>query len=144
MRNVFIFIFSCLIQCCALQAGEQSHFRLEKDVAQYKGSDYANVVYVARHLSLDDAFKIAESNPEIDYFMYTKGEQMVLEIPPGVEFDPRNDPFKLVSHVNFMYDSREVSSGNCRVFSHGDVVFFKKEGLWLGTAPGLADTYFKE
>jgi len=69
---------------------------------------------------------------------------MVLEIPSSVQFDVRNDPFELVSNVDFKYDSGDFGKGYCRIFRHGDVVFFKKEGMWLGSAPGLADAYFKD
>ncbi len=144
MRSVLFSVFCSVIQCCALFAQERDGFRVQKDVAQYKGSDYANVVHVARSISLEEAFDIAESNPEIDYFVYMKGHQMVLEIPSGVPFDRANDPFGLVCNTNFMYDSGKAGRGYCRIFRHGDVVFFRKEGMWLGSAPGLADAYFKE
>ncbi len=144
MRYLFALAFCFSVQCGFLSAQEHPGFRVEKDVAQYKGSDYANVVHVARRISLEKAFEIAESNPEIDYFVYMKGGQMVLEIPSGVAFDYANDPFGLVEHVPFVYDSGNRGRGYCRVFRHGDTVFFKKEGMWLGSAPGLADAYFKE
>ena len=144
MKYIFILMCVFAIPFAGLRASERSNFRLEKDVAQYKGSDYANVVHVERHISLERALEIAESNPDIDYFVYLKGYQMVLEIPSDVQFDPRNDPFQLVSFENFRYDSGETGEGYCRIFRHGDVVFFKNEGMWLGSAPGLADAYFKE
>ncbi len=143
MKYVLLLVFSFVVQF-ATHASERLGFSLKKDVAQYKGSDYANVVRVARNISLEQAFDIAESYPEIDYFVYTKGYQMVLEIPSDIQFDPRNDPFGLVCNTNFIYDSGSFGSGYCRIFRHGDVVFFKKEGMWLGSAPGLADAYFKE
>ena len=143
MRYILQLLAFFALQCAALQA-DRAGFRLEQDVAQYKGSDYSNVVHVERGITLKEAFDIAENNPEIDYFVYTKGWSMVLEIPPDVHFNPSNDPFGLVSFIDFIYDSGEYSKGYCRVFRHGDVVFFKQEGVWLGSAPGLADAYFKE
>lgn len=122
---------------------QQAYFERQPDLGQYKGSDYSNVVRVARGITVDKAMEIASQDPNIDYFMYVKGYSMVLEIPPEVQFDPSNDPFGLVSNINFIYDSGEHSHGNCRTFRHGDVVFFKSEGMWLGTAPGLADIYVK-
>jgi hypothetical protein len=144
MRHILSLVFSFILPFIALQASERQGFSLKSDVAQYKGSDYANVVQVARSISLEQAFEIAESNPEIDYFVYTKGYQMVLEVPSDVSFDPRRDTFGLASNVSFQFDSGKFGNGYCRIFRHGDTVFFKKEGIWLGSAPGLADAYFKE
>jgi hypothetical protein len=120
------------------------HFTKTADTAQYKGSDYSNAVRVARGISLDQAFLIAENDPEVDYFMYLKGGCMVLEIPSDVSYDVMKDPLGLVSHQSYVRDSDgSVATGGCRVFHHGDAIFFKKEGKWLGSAPGLADIYFK-
>ncbi len=144
MKILFALVCCFAVQCGLLSAGEHSGFRVQKDVAQYKGSDYSNVVHVARNISLEQAFEIAEANSEIDYFVYMKGGSMVLEIPPDVAFEYANDPFGLVDHTRFIYDSGKRGTGYCRIFKHGDTVFFKKEGMWLGSAPGLADAYFKE
>lgn len=141
MKNLILLI------CCGvglLTAGEREGFRVQEDMAQYKGADYTNVVHVERGITLEEAFDIAEQNPDIDYFVYVKGYSMVLEIPEGVEFDSANDPFHLVKETSFVFDSGELGAGYCRIFRHGDVVFFKQDGMWLGTAPGLADVYFKE
>lgn len=143
MKSLLI-IITFVMQYCMLIAKEHDIFRLEKDVAQYKGSDYSNVVQVERNISLKEAFDIAEANSEIDYFVYTKGYQMILEIPPDIQFDSSSDPFNLVSERIFTYDSGKKGYGYCRIFKQGDTVFFKKDGIWLGSAPSLADTYFKE
>jgi hypothetical protein len=120
------------------------HFTKFADLAQYNGSDYSNAVRVARGISLDEAFRIAENDPEVDYFVYLKGDCMVLEIPGDVSYDVMKDPLGLVSHQSYIKDSDgSMETGSCRVFHHGDVVFFKKEGQWLGSAPGFADTYIK-
>ena len=103
------------------------------DLAQYKGSDYSNAVRVERGITLERAFEIAREDDEIDYFFYVKGWQMVLEIPPGLDYDPSDDPLELVT-----------DNGYGRIFHHGDVVFFNNEGKWLGTATGLADVYEKQ
>ncbi len=125
-----------------LSAQTRHGFTQQSDTAQYKGSDYANVVRVERGISLERAFDIAQSHPDIDYFVYVKGYQMALET--SADFDPSQDLFHLASYVNIRYDSGETGMGYCRIFKQGDTVFFKKEGVWLGSAPGLADTYFKE
>lgn len=120
-------------------------FTKTADTAQYKGSDYSGVVRIARGISLSEAFSIAESDPQVDYFVYVKGLGMVLEIPADVQFDSMNDRFALVSHQNYVKDSDgQVAKGLCRIFNYGDVIFFKNDGKWLGSAPGLADTYSKK
>ena len=144
MKYVLFLIVCSAMNLGLLSATQRNGFRVQEDVAQYKASDYGNVVHVARNISLEEAFEIAENNPDIDYFVYTKGGQMVLEIPSDVEFDRSQDPFGLVYNTGFRYDSGESGQGYCRIFRNKDAVFFKKEGLWLGSAPGLADAYFKE
>lgn len=119
------------------------NFELRSDLAQYKGSDYSNAVRVERGITLDRAFEIAMADPEIDYFVYMKDYPMVLEIPQGVAFDPAKDPLHLVTITRFIDDSGRSSPGYCRIFYQGDTVFFKREGMWLAAAPGLADTYVK-
>ncbi len=144
MRSILVLVAILALQCSLLPAVERDGFRMQENAAQYKGSDYSNVIHVARNISLDEAFDIAERNAEIDYFVYTKGLQMVLEIPFDVQFNRSQDPFGLVQFSEFRYDSGKYDKGYCRIFDHGDVVFFKKEGIWLGSAPELADVYFKE
>lgn len=80
---------------------------------------------------------------EIDYFVYLKGGQMILPLPEDKPFDRKDDPFGLVTHTRFRWDAGGYGKGYCRIFEHGDTIFFKKEGMWLGSAPGLADTYVK-
>lgn len=110
------------------------------DAAQYGGSDYANAVRVERGISLQEAMRIAKEDPNIDYFFYTKGWQMVL-----MGGDPNNDPLGLVEYAGrILFDDGHMGEGYCRIFHHGDVVFFKNEGKWIGSAPGLADLYCKE
>ena len=89
-------------------------FQKIADVTQHKEADWSNVVGIARRVSLIDACKIAEANPEITYFFYTKGIVMALEKPEG----------------------------GYRIFLHGDTVFFTGQPSW-GSAPGLADGYIK-
>jgi hypothetical protein len=84
------------------------------NVAQYKMADWSQAIGIAKGISMTEAYQIAENNPEITFFFYTKGGQMVLE--------------------------KEDSS--YRVFQHGDTVFFSGEPWW-GSAPGLADGYIK-
>lgn len=89
-----------------------------EDVAQYKLADWNNVVGKAENVSLQEAQNIADNDPQITYFFYVKGGQMVLE---NLNVDP---PI-------------------WRVFQHGEAVFFTGEPWW-GTAPGLADGYVKQ
>ena len=116
-------------------------FRHVPGLAQYKGSDYRNAVRVEREITVEQAKEIASKDPNIDYFVYTTGYMMVLEVPPEVKFDPANDPLNLAQKSGFVFDSGDRGFGWIRVFRHGDTVFFKNDGKWLGTAPGLADVY---
>jgi len=88
------------------------------DVAQYKGSDWCNVIGKAERVTVDQAMEIANSNPDITYFFHVKGGRLLLEDE---------------SHPETVY----------RVFYHGDAVFFTGEPWW-GSAPGLADGFIKE
>lgn len=120
-----------------------AEFRCVPDLAQYKGSDYANAVRIERGITVDEAKRIAAEDPEIDYFVYVKGWSMVLEFSPEQEYSEEKDPLHLVSTVAYRFDDGRPGYGYVRYFQHGDVVFFKNEGRWLGTAPGLADVYEK-
>jgi hypothetical protein len=144
MKKVLIALAALTTQLLPLAGNEKNGFILKENLAQYKGSDYSNAVHVERGITVEQAIEIAESRADVDYFVYVKGYMMVLEVPPGVACDPAQDPLHLLSHTNFIYDAGHMGMGYCRVFRHGDVVFFKNEGMWLGSAPGLADTYFKE
>jgi F0F1-type ATP synthase membrane subunit c/vacuolar-type H+-ATPase subunit K len=90
-------------------------YHKQRDVAQYKNADWNNVVGIARGISVSQACEIANNNPEISFFFYTKGKQMVLE----------------------------TSDGDNRIFHQGDTVFFSGNPWW-GSAPGLADGYVKQ
>lgn len=94
---------------------EFSSLKLIPDVAQYKFADWSNVIGISRGITRAEAMWIASQNPEITFFFWTKGYQMVLE----------------------------TQDGEYRVFGHGDAVFFTGEPWW-GTAPGLADGYIKQ
>ena len=94
---------------------EMQGFKKIEDRAQYKESDWSKAIGIARDISLSEAIQIANKNPEITYFFYTKGYQMVLE----------------------------KQDGTYPVFHHGDTVFFSGEPWW-GTAPGLADGYIRQ
>lgn len=104
-----------LASICASEVNIPEFSQIEKipDVAQYKLADWSGVVAIARGVSIQEAKWIAHENPEIDFFFYTKGCQMVLEYPEGY-----------------------------RVFHEGDAVFFKGEPWW-GEATDLADGYVK-
>ena len=122
-----------------------SGFTKQADLAQYGGSDYSNAVRVERGITLDEAFAIAQNDSSIDYFMYLKGGCMVLPLSSDAALDSANDPLSLISENSYTNETDgSVGCGYCRIFYHGDVVFFSKEGKWLGSAPGLADIYSKE
>jgi len=97
-----------------IEAPTISGFKKISNVAQYKMADWSQVIGISRGITLSEAYEIANANPEITYFFYTKGGQMVLE---------RED-------------------GSYRVFQHGDTVFFSG-APWWGRAPGLADGYIR-
>jgi hypothetical protein len=117
-----------------------SEFTQEPDCAQYKGSTYQNAIRVERGISLEKAFEIAATDGRIHYFFFTKGPCMVLP----VNSEEITDPLNLISDIPYQNDEDGSTGQGCRVFYYGDVVFFAKEGKWLGTAPGLADTYSKK
>lgn len=96
---------------------EENTDKYEKicDVAHYKEADWSQVIGIAKNTTLENAKKIADENPAITFFFYTKGGRMVLE----------------------------KEDGTYRVFNHGDAVFFSGEPWW-GSAPGLADGYVKQ
>lgn len=85
------------------------------DVAQYGHADWSNVIGIAKSITVHEAKKIADNNPEVTYFFYTKGFQMVLG------------------------DGNE----GYRVFHYGDTVFFSGDPWW-GEAMDLADGYIKQ
>ena len=84
------------------------------NVAQHKDASWDNVIGLARSISISEAAKIAEKNPEITYFFYVKGHLLVLE----------------------------NSQGQFRWFQNGDAVFFTGSPEW-GPTPGLADSYVR-
>ncbi len=95
---------------------EGQHFQKIPDVAQYGGADWSQVIGIARHITLAEAFEIANHNPDIAYFFHMKGYQMVLG---GAEKE------------------------TYRVFRQGDAVFFSGTPSW-GSATGFADGYVKK
>lgn len=93
----------------------QSTFERIPDVAQYKWSDWSNLVKIEHGVTLEQAKAIANSNSNIDYFFYMKAGHMVLESEDWTSF---------------------------RIFERGDAVFFSGEPWW-GSAPGFSDGYVK-
>lgn len=83
-------------------------------ISDVGGVDWSQVIGRKNAISLNEAKEIANSNPQITYFFYMKGYQMILGNP----------------------------SSGVRVFGHGDAVFFTGEPQW-GSAPDLADGYVK-
>ncbi len=107
--------YDCTAEIPEIGVPEAQGFQKIDDVAQYKNADWSNVVGIARNITINEAYKIADANPEIAFFFHTKGYQMVLE----------------------------KEDGSYRVFRHGDTVFFKGSPWW-GSAPYLADGYIKK
>lgn len=97
-----------------INTSENPKFKKNSNVAQYKEADWSQVIGIARSITLEQAFKIAEQNPDITYFFYMKGGSMILE----------------------------KTDGTYRIFRHGDTVFFAGEPWW-GSAPGFSDGYIK-
>ena len=88
-----------------------------EDAAQYGEADWNNLVKIVRSISLEEAKQIADNDPNITYFFYTKGGQMVLGTG-------KNDE-------------------SYRIFRFEDAVFFSGTPCW-GAAHGLADGYIKK
>jgi len=127
-RTRFLLLTAMLCSACGLQANptaaeetdicltEQEAFvqwEMISDVAQYKEADWDNFAFVVCGVNPIQAKQIAEMNPEVTYFFFVKGSQLVLEY-----------------------------GDEARVFQHGDAVFFTGEPWW-GSAPDLADGYIK-
>ncbi|MDA9818193.1 hypothetical protein N9C35_04050 [Flavobacteriaceae bacterium] len=102
-------------QMPVISLAKQRNYKKVPDVAQYKNANWDNLIGIANNISLSEAFDIADANPKITFFFYTKGYQMVLEKP----------------------------NGSYRVFKYRDAVFFSGDH-WFGSAPGLADGYLKK
>lgn len=95
-----------------------SNYEFKKNVAQYKMADWSQLIGRVKNVTVEQAKKIADANPEITFFFYVKGGRMILEN------NDANPPY-------------------ARVFHHGDAVFFSGTPWW-GSAPGLADGYIKK
>ena len=125
-----------------LMGNAYADFEIKENTAQYKNADYSTAIRVERGITIEKALEIAEQDPRIDYFFYLKGGCMVLEME-GASLCS-NDPLGLITRENYIYDDGSSGSGLCRIFRRGDAVFFHDiDTLWLGTAPGLADTYVR-
>lgn len=48
------------------------------DITQCGAADWSGLVGIAKNITRSEAIQIAEDNPEITFFFYTKGYQMVL------------------------------------------------------------------
>ena len=56
-----------------------SNWKKIPNVAQYKEADWSNVIGKAENINIQEAQRIADSDPRITFFFYVKGWQMVLE-----------------------------------------------------------------
>lgn len=124
-KNLFLFIFAASATLSGHPLNKditneipeiqvQKLFEKIPDVAHYKNADWSQVIGISHGVSLFEAKRIAHQNPDITFFFYVKGYNMVLE----------------------------KEDGSYRRFSHGDAVFFSGQPWW-GSAPGLADGYIK-
>ncbi len=105
---------STSIKATTVVAGSAITWREIVDVAQYGEADWSQEVKRVKNLSIEQAKKLAEADPRINYFFFVKGLRMVL--PP---------------------------LGNKGVFTKGEAVFFAGKP-WYGSAPGLANAYEKQ
>ena len=97
-----------------IDIGLAKQFKKVCDVAQYGKADWSQAIGLARGISLQEAYRIADENPEITYFFFMKGYSMALRTEQGAWL----------------------------TFGKGDTVFFTGEPWW-GSAEGLADGYLK-
>ena len=122
-RLTIIFISAVTLFFGANSFASIENWKKKPDLAQYKwaspGNKWDNEVLRVHYLSPEQAVEIAEQLPEVTFFTYIKGGQMCLEGEDGTM----------------------ANGKGC--FVYGDVIFFKGKD-WLGTAPGLADTYIKQ
>lgn len=102
-------------RCLRAAASTGARWQRHPDVAAYwnvsEGASWGGLLRIERGLTLEQATERAAADPEVTYFFFTTGEQMVLE-------QGRPD----------------------RIFHHGDTAFFRGSHWW-GSAPGLADGY---
>ena len=85
------------------EAKEVSGYRRVPDHAEYGRPDWPNLIGKLKNVSVEEACAYADKHPEIDYFFYIKGGQMVLGNP---------------------------GEGPYRVFRNKDAVFFKGQPWW--------------
>jgi hypothetical protein len=86
-----------------------------ENVSQNGLADWSGMVGIAKGISCSEAMWIASQNPEITFFFYTKGLEMILG----------------------------SAEAGYRLFRHGDAVFFCGEPCW-SSAEGLSDGYIKQ
>lgn len=103
-------------------SNDESEWKMIPNVAQYTYADWSTCVGIAHNVSVNEAKRIADENPEITFFFHMKGIQMVL--------------------VN-----QDYSPPLARIFHQGDAVFFTGDpattAVW-GSAVGYADGYEKQ
>lgn len=88
-------------------------FEVIKNVAQYKQGNWNHAIGLVKNVSRKEALEIANANPEITFFFYTRSHMIL-----------------------------ETENKDYRAFNKGDAVFFSGEPHW-GTAPGMADGYVR-
>ena len=83
------------------------------NTAQYKWAKWDEHLQTVPASTLENAKARAEKDPSVSYFFHMKSS-MVLE---------------------------QLQGQPSKSFSPGDAVFFSGDNLWLGSAPGMSDTY---
>lgn len=110
MRAFILFPLAMILSSMAMA---ETTFEKIEDVAQYQHGDWSNFVREARNITIEEAYRIAEEDPSINFFFHVKGWSLILDTPLGQ-----------------------------KSWHYGDAVFFGGKPQW-GTAPGLADGYVK-
>ena len=115
-RHCLLFVISLLLTQFVFS---QTSYEWQKktNVAQYKGADWNNLLFKKSNINLEQAFEIADTNENVNYFFFMKSS-MFLEGKSG----PKGFTEK-------------------GLFKKGDAVFFSGKP-WLSSAP-MADSYVK-
>lgn len=116
--SVSTFLMATTLSTVSAKGGSEignanTSYTLVPNSAEYQGASWSNLVQITRNITLEKAYEIANNDPNISYFFFTKGGRMILQTPAGV-----------------------------KVFGYGDVAFFSGKPWW-GSAPDLADGYVK-
>lgn len=113
-KIIGLMMFSFIGIASSMAFAEERKYDVVPDVAEYQGASWDNLVKIERNITVEEAYAIADSDPNINYFFRTKALQLVLDTPVGRQF-----------------------------LHNGDTVFFSGQPWW-GEAKDLADGYVKQ